>query len=202
MINSDNKCMNDNKESIPKEYKTQDMIEGEKERKNKIIKEYIKNMNEEDFLYLSEHLKIRIDNEIFMSQELNDYINKHIDIICELHFKNFKRPKTHMKKVFIDLTLKLKYLRHLEYLKRKKKKDKENKSKSKKEKNNKNEKDDEMENKKEKNNKNEKDDEMENKKEKNNKNEKDDEMENKKEKNNKNEKDDEMENKKEKTIKM
>ncbi|SOV10435.1 DEAD/DEAH box helicase, putative [Plasmodium gaboni] len=128
MIDSDNKSIKNNKESISKEYKTKDMIEGDKERKNDIIKEYIKNMNEEDFLYLSEHLKIRLDNEIFMSQELNDYINKHIDIICELHFKNFKKEKPHMKNVFIDLTLKLKYLRHLEYLKRKKKKDKENKN--------------------------------------------------------------------------
>ncbi|CRG98691.1 DEAD/DEAH box helicase, putative [Plasmodium relictum] len=76
-----------------------------------------------EYLYLSEHLKIRKDNKIFVTRALNDYINEHINVICLYDELNFNNKNNKVDKL-MDIGLKLKYLRYKDNIKKRKKKEK------------------------------------------------------------------------------
>ncbi|SBT70542.1 DEAD/DEAH box helicase, putative [Plasmodium malariae] len=82
-----------------------------------------------EYLYMSEHLRIRNDKQIFVSKSLNEYINDHINIICSCDDTLFQN-RNGMENTLMDLGLKLKFLRHRERIKRKRKKARKNKRSS------------------------------------------------------------------------
>ncbi|GAW79450.1 DEAD/DEAH helicase [Plasmodium gonderi] len=73
----------------------------------------------EAYLYISEHLRIKKNNEIFISAPLNDYINEHLNffISCD---EDFFRNKDNKAERFMEIGLRLKYLRYKDRMKRKK----------------------------------------------------------------------------------
>ncbi|SBS80561.1 DEAD/DEAH box helicase, putative [Plasmodium ovale curtisi] len=80
-------------------------------------------VDKRDYLYMSEHLQIRKDNEIFVSTSLNNYINDHVNIILSANDTFFKN-KNNEAEAFIDLGIKLKMLRYRDRMKRQKKRKK------------------------------------------------------------------------------
>uniref|UniRef100_A0A8C9LN72 RNA helicase n=1 Tax=Piliocolobus tephrosceles TaxID=591936 RepID=A0A8C9LN72_9PRIM len=83
---------------------------------------------EHEYIYTSEHLQITKNNNVFMSQDLNDYIKKHVDWLFALG-TDFFENKNDIIDDMVDLSIKLKYLSYKDYLKKTKKKNRREKKK-------------------------------------------------------------------------
>ncbi|CRG94362.1 DEAD/DEAH box helicase, putative [Plasmodium gallinaceum] len=90
------------------------------------ITEPVDNSDFHEYIYISEHLKIRKDNKIFVTRALNDYINEYISIIY-MYSNSFIKNKNKKEDTLVNLGLKLKYLRYKDNIKKKKKKEKRKK---------------------------------------------------------------------------
>ncbi|ANQ06452.1 Uncharacterized protein PCOAH_00009450 [Plasmodium coatneyi] len=76
-------------------------------------------VDNEEYLYVSEHLRIKKDKQIIVSNALNDYINEHLNFFSSCDKKFFKNENGEAER-FMEIGLNLKYLRYRDRMKRKK----------------------------------------------------------------------------------
>ncbi|EUD66753.1 hypothetical protein C922_02738 [Plasmodium inui San Antonio 1] len=76
-------------------------------------------VDNEEYLYVSEHLRIKKDKQIFVSTALNDYINEHLNFFSSCEEKFFRNENGEAER-FMEIGLNLKYLRYRDRMKRRK----------------------------------------------------------------------------------
>ncbi|KMZ88363.1 helicase [Plasmodium vivax Brazil I] len=76
-------------------------------------------IDHEEYLYVSEHLRIKKDKQIFVSNALNDYINEHLSFFSSCEEKFFGNKNGEAER-FMEIGLNLKYLRYRDRQKRRK----------------------------------------------------------------------------------